>query len=847
MAVPCPLMKLGCGMHDDVGAAFDRPAKIRRRERVVDDQRHAGVVRQRAPARRYRRRRPTDCRSSRKEQPRLRPIAARIAAKSSTGTKVVSMPIRLIGDAELGDRAAVDALRADEMVAGLRQRENGAELRRQPAGEGDRAKPAFEAGHPLLERRNRRIADAAVNVAVAAQREELGRLLGRAEDVGRGLIDRHGARARRRIGRRPGVKGARGKAKLFGRAASQRVPSVLRRYNRSYHGHDTYRENPRAARRTRLRRAGPDHQRESRPRAGQRALGGRRHRRHARHKRRRRASSTPSKIALVEDHFVPAKDAQSAKLAKLMKDFAIEQNIEHFFDVGRGGIEHVVLPEEGLVAPGELIVGGDSHTCTYGAFGAFATGMGSTDIAAAFVLGEVWIKVPGSIKIVYSGSLGNRWSSPKTSCCARSASWASTARPTAPSSITERPSTNCRLPDASPWPTWRSKRERRTASSTPTKKRSPTSTSAPTGPFIVERADPDAVYERDLRIDVGALEPQVACPHTPDNVHPISEVVREDLAVDQVFIGSCTNGYIDDLRIVAKILEGKRIASNLRVIVNPGSQKVWMQAAQEGVLTTLAAAGCAVNTPGCGACFGGHMGTLGDGERAISTTNRNYVGRMGSPKAEVYLASPATCAASAFTGQITDPRRCHPSVEGDEPTAKDSLTSSDCRKIASMESKLRGHAHKYGKNVDTDVIIPGKYCNIIDQAELGKARARRSRSGVHDAHEARRHHRRRYATSVAVPAARSRRSRSKDRARRRLSPRVSRESFTATRSTSACRSSNRPKPSTASRAATRSKLEPASGVIRNVTKGTTYRAAEFPPFMRALIDAGGLVPYVERA
>jgi 3-isopropylmalate/(R)-2-methylmalate dehydratase large subunit len=175
-------------------------------------------------------------------------------------------------------------------------------------------------------------------------------------------------------------------------------------------------------------------------------------------------------------------------------------------------------------------------------------------------------------------------------------------------------------------------------------------------PFVVERSDPDAEYERIVEINVDELEPQVACPHTPDNVHPISEVAADGIDVDQVFIGSCTNGYIEDLRIVAKILKGKRIASNLRVIVNPGSQKVWMQAAEEGILTTLAAAGCAVNTPGCGACFGGHMGTLGDGERAISTTNRNYVGRMGSPKAEVYLASPATCAASALAGKIADPR-----------------------------------------------------------------------------------------------------------------------------------------------------------------------------------------------
>jgi 3-isopropylmalate/(R)-2-methylmalate dehydratase large subunit len=174
--------------------------------------------------------------------------------------------------------------------------------------------------------------------------------------------------------------------------------------------------------------------------------------------------------------------------------------------------------------------------------------------------------------------------------------------------------------------------------------------------FVLERADGDARYEQIIEIDVSALEPQIACPHTPDNVHPISEVTNERVPVDQVFIGSCTNGYIEDLRVVAKILDGKKIASTLRVIVNPGSQKVWMQAAQEGILTTLAAAGCVVNTPGCGACFGGHMGTLGDGERCISTTNRNYVGRMGSPKAEVFLGSPATCAASALTGIITDPR-----------------------------------------------------------------------------------------------------------------------------------------------------------------------------------------------
>lgn len=362
-----------------------------------------------------------------------------------------------------------------------------------------------------------------------------------------------------------------------------------------------------------------------------------------------------ARIALVADHFVPAKDAQSASIAKLMKDFAAEQEIEHFFDVGRGGIEHVVLPEEGLVAPGELIVGGDSHTCTYGAFGAFATGMGSTDIAAAFVLGEVWLKVPASIKLVYTGVPGHMVYAKDIMLRTVGELGIDGATYRAMeyhgSTVDELPITG-RITMANMAIECGAKNGIFHADSkTIAYVRERTDRD-----FVVEEADPDAAYERTIAIDVGQLEPQVACPHTPDNVHPISQVVRDELWVDQVFIGSCTNGYIDDLRVVAGILQGKTIASNLRVIVNPGSQKVWMQAADEGILSTLAAAGCAVNTPGCGACFGGHMGTLGDGERAISTTNRNYVGRMGSPKAEIYLASPATCAASALTGKITDPR-----------------------------------------------------------------------------------------------------------------------------------------------------------------------------------------------
>ncbi|MDQ6933318.1 MAG: 3-isopropylmalate dehydratase large subunit [Candidatus Eremiobacteraeota bacterium] len=361
-----------------------------------------------------------------------------------------------------------------------------------------------------------------------------------------------------------------------------------------------------------------------------------------------------NKIALVEDHFVPAKDAQSASLAKLMKDFAAEQEITHFFDVGRGGIEHVVLPEEGLVAPGEVIVGGDSHTCTYGALGAFATGMGSTDIAAAFALGEVWLKVPPSIKLVYNGKLGEMVYAKdvmlKTvatlgidGATYRSIEFSGSTVDAL--SITGRITMANMAIEAGAKNGIFHADEKAIAYVTERTDR----------PFQVESSDADATYERVVEINCAELEPQVAFPHMPDNVRPISQV-PDDITVDQVFIGSCTNGYIEDLRVVAKILQGGRIARNLRVIVNPGSQKVWMQAADEGILTTLAAAGCAVNTPGCGACFGGHMGTLGDGERCISTTNRNYVGRMGSAKAEVFLASPATCAASALAGKIVDPR-----------------------------------------------------------------------------------------------------------------------------------------------------------------------------------------------
>jgi len=360
------------------------------------------------------------------------------------------------------------------------------------------------------------------------------------------------------------------------------------------------------------------------------------------------------RIALVADHFVPAKDPRSAEVSAGMMRWAREQGIMHVFDVGKGGIEHVVLPEEGLVAPGELIVGGDSHTCTYGALGAFATGMGSTDIAAAFVLGEVWLKVPASVKVVYRGALrpfvyakdlmlhtirmlggidGATYQAIEFTG-ETIETMSITGRLTMTNMAIEAGAKNgIMAPDEKAFAYVRERTDRT---------------------FEPVFSDPDAQYARVVEIDAGALVPTVAMPHSPENTVPVTEC--EGTKVDQVFIGSCTNGRIEDLREVARILEGKRVADSVRVIVNPGSQKVYIQAAGEGILGTLASAGCVVNTPGCGACFGGHMGTLGEGEVCISTTNRNFVGRMGSPKASIYLASPATCAASALTGRITDPR-----------------------------------------------------------------------------------------------------------------------------------------------------------------------------------------------
>jgi len=359
------------------------------------------------------------------------------------------------------------------------------------------------------------------------------------------------------------------------------------------------------------------------------------------------------KIVVIFDHLVPAPSERAAELHNIVREFVTEQKIENFYDVGRGGICHQVMPEKGHVRPGELIVGADSHTCTYGAFGAFATGIGATDMAAVFATGALWLKVPNVIK-VNAGGRFQRYVTPKDLILrimgeikADGAIYKGIefAGSTIRNMSVDGRMTMCNMaievsaktgivePDET---TLKYIKER-------TNK-----------PFKILKNDPDAAYERILNLDVTKMEPQVSCPHSVDNVKPVSEVT--EVSIDQAFIGSCTNGRMEDLRLAASFLKGKKVRNGVRMIVVPASQEVYLQALQEGLLEIFLKAGAIVGNPTCGPCLGGHLGLLAPGEVCISSSNRNFVGRMGSPKAQVYLASPITVAASATTGKITDPR-----------------------------------------------------------------------------------------------------------------------------------------------------------------------------------------------
>ncbi|MEK7354113.1 MAG: 3-isopropylmalate dehydratase large subunit [Chloroflexota bacterium] len=359
----------------------------------------------------------------------------------------------------------------------------------------------------------------------------------------------------------------------------------------------------------------------------------------------------PKKVVMVADHFVPNKDIISAENAKLMRNFAHEFGILHY-DVGQMGIEHVILPEKGLVLPGDVVVGADSHTCTYGAVGAFATGMGSTDVAAAMATGDIWMKVPQTIKFVYNGKLG-KWVGGKDLILytigqigvdgALYSSMEFTGKAIADLPMDGRfTMANMAIEAGAKAGIFRVD-AKTLAYLKPRAKR----------PYTVYEPDDDAEYAQVIEYDVSDIEPQVSMPHSPANARPVSQV--GDITIDQAVIGSCTNGRLEDLRLAAKVLKGKKVAPNVRCIVLPGSQQVYLDALREGLIETFIMAGAAFSTPTCGPCLGGYMGVLAAGERCVSTTNRNFVGRMGSAKSEVYLANPAVAAASAITGKITSP------------------------------------------------------------------------------------------------------------------------------------------------------------------------------------------------
>jgi len=358
------------------------------------------------------------------------------------------------------------------------------------------------------------------------------------------------------------------------------------------------------------------------------------------------------RIALVPDHFVPNKDIESAQQVKLMREFARKHQIRHFFELGETGIEHVILPEKGLISPGDLVIGADSHTCTYGALGAFSTGMGSTDLGAIMATGKTWLKVPATIRLVYEGRLPP-WVGGKdlilytlgrlgvAGAVYRSLEFAGEVigqlsmahRFTMANMAVEAGAKNgIFAPDATTKVYMEGRSDR-------------------PGTFL--RSDPGGCYDQEIKIMVDDMEPQVALPHSPDHVKPISEV--DSVPLDQVFLGSCTNGRLEDLREAARLLKGQKVARRTRFIVIPGSPSIYKAAIKEGIIETLLDAGAVIGPPCCGPCLGGHMGILAEGERAISTSNRNFVGRMGHPKSEVYLASPAVAAASAVIGRIASP------------------------------------------------------------------------------------------------------------------------------------------------------------------------------------------------
>lgn len=358
------------------------------------------------------------------------------------------------------------------------------------------------------------------------------------------------------------------------------------------------------------------------------------------------------KIALVPDHFTPNKDIKSAENCKCMRDYAISNDITNYFEVGCMGIEHALLPEQGVVAAGDCIIGADSHTCTYGALGAFSTGVGSTDMAAGMVTGKAWFKVPSAIKFVLTGKM-KKWVSGKDVILHIIGKIGVDGALYKSMEFTGDGVKNLTMDDRFTIANMAIEAGAKNGIFPVDELTLEYIKEHSTKPYKVYEADEDALYDEVIEINLSELEPTIAFPHLPENTRTIGET--GEVKIDQVVIGSCTNGRISDIRVAAEVMKDRKIAPGIRAIVIPATQEVYLTALKEGLITTFVQAGCIVSTPTCGPCLGGHMGVLAAGERAISTTNRNFVGRMGHTESEVYLASPAVAAASAITGKISSP------------------------------------------------------------------------------------------------------------------------------------------------------------------------------------------------
>jgi 3-isopropylmalate/(R)-2-methylmalate dehydratase large subunit len=359
----------------------------------------------------------------------------------------------------------------------------------------------------------------------------------------------------------------------------------------------------------------------------------------------------PKKVVMVPDHFVPNKDIASAEQAKFMRDFAIEQRLV-YFEVGQMGIEHVLLPEIGLVLPGDVVVGADSHTCTYGALGAFSTGMGSTDIAAAMATGDIWMKVPQTIKFVYHGKPG-RWLSGKDLILYTIGQIGVDGALYAAMEFSGEAISSLSMDSRFTMANMAIEAGAKAGLFPVDEKTLEYVQARAKRQYKIYQSDEDAEYAKVYEFDVSKLEPQVSAPHSPANAKPVSQLAG--IEIQQAVIGSCTNGRLEDLQIAGRVLKGRKVAPGVRCIIIPGSQQVYLDALKQGLIEAFINAGAVVSTPTCGPCLGGYMGVLAAGERCVSTTNRNFVGRMGSPKSEVYLANPAVAAASAVAGKIASP------------------------------------------------------------------------------------------------------------------------------------------------------------------------------------------------